>query len=55
MSKLTPLEAELFNALKAVMPILEAVRYQVGFGKRQEERIALAKAAIEQAKATGAA
>lgn len=52
MSALTPLETELLNALKSVMPILTAVRYQVGFGKQQEKRIDLALAAIEQAELT---
>lgn len=42
---------DLLNALKAVLPMLEAVRMQVGFGKTQEKRIEVAKAAIARASA----
>lgn len=41
---------DLLIALRAVVPMLEAVRYQVGFGDNQMKRLAAAKAAVAKAK-----
>ena len=41
---LSPLESELLESLRAVTNICKAVRYTVGLGKNQLERIANAEA-----------
>lgn len=41
---------DLLNALTAVMPLLEAVRMQVGFGPTQMKRIEAARAALSKAR-----
>lgn len=47
---LTKAGPDLLNALTAVMPLLEAVRMQVGFGPTQMKRIELARTAISKAR-----
>lgn len=41
---------ELYDALSGVLPILDAVRFQVGLGKSQMARIEKAHAALKKAR-----